>query len=405
MAHENVTFEPETGVVMTSFTTVHPNMTSFNNGDETNGKPYKERYLEEALGYENTEAIDENEMELANRRDEEVSIQSRNGKGSQDVAQVRVKDPPPTPPQWQLYMHIAFFAMCGCLCRIGTDKIFGSLAVIENSGEVVNLSFISNMVGSFVLGALNASPMGSTRLGAMYKGLTTGFCGSYTTWSKWNQQLSLALVGETNTVSQSQVLSIVSWFIGFHSFIGSYCVGLDFGKDVGGRIGKKVSPNGPKISNIAVAVLLFSAVAGFIVGVIVDPTQTGKSIWMAVLFAPFGACIRAYLAKYKYERFMLPLGTLLANLLGALVLAAIHVINVRAVTCGSGTICWGSVVTYGIGTGFCACLTTVSTFMSEIYKLRPANPKFAYGYAILTVVICQVLCGIINGINYNYDFY
>uniref|UniRef100_H2Y779 Uncharacterized protein n=1 Tax=Ciona savignyi TaxID=51511 RepID=H2Y779_CIOSA len=267
--------------------------------------------------------------------------------------------------------------MCGCLCRIGTDQIFGKLAKIESSAAVVNLSFVSNMVGSFVLGALNASPMGSTRLGAMYKGLTTGFCGSYTTWSKWNQQLSLTLVGGANAASQSQVLSILSWFVGFHSFIGSYCVGLDFGKDIGGRIGKKVSPNGPKISNIAVFLLLVGAVIGFIVGVVVDPTQTGKQIWMAVLFAPFGASIRAYLAKYKVDRFKFPLGTFLANLLGALVLAAINVINTRAVTCGSGAICWSTVVTYGVGTGFCACLTTVSTFMSEIYKLRGTDPKFA----------------------------
>ena len=48
--------------------------------------------------------------------------------------------------------------------------------------------------------------MGKTRLVALYKGLTTGFCGSLTTWSKWNQQLSLLLVGETQTDSQPQVI-------------------------------------------------------------------------------------------------------------------------------------------------------------------------------------------------------
>jgi len=51
--------------------------------------------------------------------------------------------------------------------------------------------------------------MGKTRLAALYKGLTTGFCGCFTTWSKWNQQQSMTLIGETNTESQSQVETII----------------------------------------------------------------------------------------------------------------------------------------------------------------------------------------------------
>jgi len=42
--------------------------------------------------------------------------------------------------------------MCGCLARIGSDRIFGELAGIEDSGEIVNQSFFSNIFGSFVLG-------------------------------------------------------------------------------------------------------------------------------------------------------------------------------------------------------------------------------------------------------------
>lgn len=42
--------------------------------------------------------------------------------------------------------------MCGCLTRIGIDKCLGDLAGIEDSGEIINLSFFSNMFGCFVLG-------------------------------------------------------------------------------------------------------------------------------------------------------------------------------------------------------------------------------------------------------------
>jgi len=205
-----------------------------------------------------------------------------------------------------------------------------------------------------------------------------------------------------------EVLSIASWFIGFYTFIGSYCVGIDFGKDVGKLLGKHVHKKGDVISNICVFILLILATAGFIVGVILDTEQNGKSIWLAALFAPFGACLRNWLSQFKVERFKLPLGTLMANCLGAVILAALHVIETRAVPqpCEDvWNICWPTIVIYGVGTGFCACLTTISTFMSEVYKLRPENPRFAYSYVLETVIVCQILTGIINGINLNYDSY
>ena len=42
--------------------------------------------------------------------------------------------------------------MCGCLCRIGSDAIFGPVAKIEDPGEIINQAFFSNMLGSFILG-------------------------------------------------------------------------------------------------------------------------------------------------------------------------------------------------------------------------------------------------------------
>jgi len=207
----------------------------------------------------------------------------------------------------------------------------------------------------------------------------------------------------TSLLSSLQVLSIAAWFIGFYCFIGSYAVGIDFGKDVGNLVGKHVSRNGPKIANVCVGVLLLLAFIGFIVGVAVDPIASGKGIWLAALCAPFGASLRNWLSKFKIEKFKLPLGTLLANVLGAVVLAVMHVINTQAANsdCSGVAVCWGKIVTYAIGTGFCACLTTISTFMSEIYKLRPDHPRFAYSYAILTVVISQTLCAIINGVSFS----
>lgn len=188
--------------------------------------------------------------------------------------------------------------------------------------------------------------------------------------------------------------------MGFYTFIGSYALGVDFGKDIGNLIGKHVHKNGVKIANICVSILLVLAFVGFIVGVILEPSTIGKRTMFAAVLAPFGASLRAWLSKFKWERFKMPLGTLIANCLGAIVLAVMHVLQTRAVPIDCVETCWPTIVIYAIGTGFCACLTTISTFMSEIYKLRPEHPRFAYFYAVLTVVICQVAAGIINGVSY-----
>ncbi|XP_076824930.1 uncharacterized protein LOC143470590 isoform X1 [Clavelina lepadiformis] len=429
MAHENVTFEIDNNIRITSFkvgTTSEAVDPSEASQQDVSTTSFSEAPPSSSQGYDGPAVIEVEEIEQNEDHQQEMAtkssavelkeVSSVNGekdhaKNGNDLVKTGVMVETANrslnyeSSQVLFYVQIAFFAMCGCLARIGTDKLFGDLAKIEDSEEIVNQSFFSNMVGSFVLGALNGSPMGKTRLAALYKGLTTGFCGSYTTWSKWNQQLSLTLVGNVNrTDAVPAVLSITSWFVGFYSYIGSYCVGTDFGKDIGGRIGKHVSRNGPKHADIIVSFLLIFAAIGFAFGVAFDVTQTGKGIWLAVIFAPFGACLRAWLAQFKVEKYKLPLGTLLANMIGAIVLAAIGVINdwVAVPECiGVAGVCWPTIVTYAIGTGFCACLTTISTFMSEVYKLRPEHPIFAYSYAILTVVICQVLCGIINGVSFS----
>ena len=199
-----------------------------------------------------------------------------------------------------------------------------------------------------------------------------------------------------------QVHVIVGLFVGFYSFFGSYCVGFDFGRTIDKLFKIRLFRNCPKVSHVYIAVLLVLSVLGFVVGLAVDSTQRGKEIWFSILFAPIGASCRFWLSPLTYEKYKLPTGTLLANTIGAVILAAVYVINVRVAieACDeSFAICWPTIVTFAIGTGFCACLTTVSTMMGEIHRLRVEHPLFSYFYAILTVVICQLLSGIINGVN------
>lgn len=195
----------------------------------------------------------------------------------------------------------------------------------------------------------------------------------------------------------------MAMLIGIYSFITSYCVGIDFGKDVGFKIGQHIHQCGPKIIDLMVSILLFIAVVGFSLGVAFDPSVVGKKIYLAVLLVPFGSCTRAWLSRHHIKRLKLPLGTFIVNLIGSVCLAIVHVINVRAAdpACSSTTtVCWPTIVTYAIGSGFCASLTTISTVMSEIYNTRSEHPRFAYFYIVLSIVVCQSFSGIINGVSF-----
>ena len=197
---------------------------------------------------------------------------------------------------------------------------------------------------------------------------------------------------------------MASWFVGFYSYLGSYKVGVDFGKEVGKKVGKRTFRFYPKFSDVCVIALLVLSIIGFALGLAFDVVQHGKEVWLSVLLAPLGACLRYLLSTLKMQKCKIPLGTLTANVSGAVLLSLTHVINIQAANeaCDVNlSICWPTIITFGIGTGFCASLTTISTFMGETHALRPDHPKFAYLYIITTVLICQLLCGIINGVNYS----
>ena len=190
-------------------------------------------------------------------------------------------------------------------------------------------------------------------------------------------------------------------FVGIYTFFGSYCVGVDFGKAIGNVTTIKMSRFWSKISDICITTLTLLGIIGFVIGVAVDQTQFGKQIWLSAVLAPFGACIRYWFSPLTYKRFKLPLGTLLVNIIGAAILAIVFVIDIRVAKTAcepEWEICWPTVATFAISTGFCACLTTISTFMGEIYNLRAEHPRFSYFYAVSTVLISQVVNGIINGI-------
>ena len=136
------------------------------------------------------------------------------------------------------------------------------------------------------------------------------------------------------------------------------------------------------------AVLLVALTLGSCFGVAYETRHTWiRTIWLSIIFAPFGCVLRWLLSKLNYKLAndweWLPVGTLAANWTGAVLDFVLQSVLVR-VEPGY----WGSLVINAIETGFCGCLTTVSTLVAEIMKQAEQLPfsMRVYRYSVATFV-------------------
>ncbi|MDO4666287.1 MAG: fluoride efflux transporter CrcB [Streptococcus sp.] len=91
---------------------------------------------------------------------------------------------------------------------------------------------------------------------------------------------------------------------------------------------------------------------------------------MILIFCGLGAVVRYFLSKLN-KNFSLPLGTLLANILGAFLIGYFYK---HFSDKGLYVI---------LSTGFCGGLSTLSTFNSELLELFQDKKKF-FSYLVLT---------------------
>jgi CrcB protein len=242
----------------------------------------------------------------------------------------------------------------------------------------------------------------------LYIGLATGFCGSFTSFSSFIRDTFLALsndlptplnhpqdyspvhasttstVGRNGGYSFMALLAVIittvslclaALFIGAHLaiFLEPYTPSLPF------RLSRKL------LDPLAVF-LAWGCWLGAVFLAIFPPDRNDSppEIWrgravFALVFAPIGCLGRFYASLFlngKISSF--PLGTFVVNMFGTAVLGMAY--DLQHVPLG-GVV--GCEVLQGIEDGFCGCLTTVSTWASELSTLRRSH---AYRYGVASVV-------------------
>ncbi|KAL1206871.1 hypothetical protein V5N11_001889 [Cardamine amara subsp. amara] len=297
-------------------------------------------------------------------------------------------------------IHLAVFGVLGAITRYLLQKLFGPTgARVTSDGSILYLDLPSNMVGSFLMGwfgvVFKADIARISEFLAI--GLSTGYLGSLTTFSGWNQKM-LDLSADSQWV-----YAVLGFLLGL--FLTSYSIilGVETAKGFKWLLHRRASSKEINscfkvdtfknhIVSLTLMLLLLVALLTASSTLLVKEFDKGTSeaqLWLGCLVAAPGVWLRWFLArlngcglgKDKHLRWV-PFGTLIANVAAACIMAALATLkkSVDARTCNT--------VASGIQFGLLGCLSTVSTLMAEFNAMRESNyPWRAYAYAFFTIIV------------------
>ncbi|KNB04793.1 hypothetical protein FOXG_06818 [Fusarium oxysporum f. sp. lycopersici 4287] len=261
----------------------------------------------------------------------------------------------------------------------------------------------------------------------LFIGLSTGFCGSLTTFSSFVRDVFLAL---SNSLPAPQYHSdesskeLASRGVGMNIMamlaviLTTLCMCLSALK-IGAHIAILLNrrhlelPFRLRVVLDRCALLLgFGTWLGAVLMAVFPPdrpsnanghdsrkqeTWRGQGLY-AVAFAPLGSLLRFYISlKLNSLCPAFPLGTFTVNIVGTALLGMAWDLQ-RAHLGPGGSVIGGSEVgcqlLQGVMDGFCGCLTTVSTWVAELSGL---HRRHAYTYGTTTVVVSFAILVVIMG--------
>ncbi|KAL4958062.1 CrcB-like protein-domain-containing protein [Aspergillus filifer] len=229
----------------------------------------------------------------------------------------------------------------------------------------------------------------------LYIGLTTGFCGSFTSFSSFIRDIFVALSNDLpNPASSSgsapnggySFMALVAVLLTTVSLsIGALLVGSHLALAL-----QKVNiaPTLPfRLTRRIIDPLFTFLGIGCWIGTIflsIFPPN-GHESWrgkatFAIVFAPLGTLARFYLSILLNARLPnFPLGTFTINILGTLILAMCYDLQHWHPVISSTSAVVSCQLLQGIMDGFCGCATTVSTWVAEINGLKRRRDGYVYG--------------------------
>ena len=353
----------------------------------------------------------------------------------------------------ELYVHgyLIFYSILGVLARLGVKAItlypgapaispvlwanfggslfFGFLAedqrlFREEWGRIEESSFHNSKRSSSesqdVLSMTKKKHLGVKKTIPLYIGLSTGFCGSFTSFSAFISDAFLALSNSlrspdtpsTNAIphrhdgySVNAVLAIII----LHVTVSLSA--LHFGAHIALAF-DHFTPSLPfqfcrRLLDPLSTFLGIGCWIGAILLAIFPPKDTwrGRAAFSCV-FGPLGCLLRYHVSRKFNARIpSFPLGTFVVNVFGTLVLGMCydlqHLSQITALGGGHASVV-GCQLLEGVIQGFCGALTTVSTWVGELNGLRR---RHAYVYGVVSIVVSLgFLIAIMGGLRWSEGF-
>ncbi|KAJ7180156.1 CrcB-like protein-domain-containing protein [Mycena crocata] len=265
------------------------------------------------------------------------------------------------------------FSVLGVLARLGLS------ALATYSGQSIFSLIYAQATGCLIMGfCLVLKEPFDRYYPPAYTALTTGFCGSLTTFSGWQLDIFKSWLNVDNahrsalsTVMDGLCKSVFTITVS----LGSLFYGIHIANGVSPYF--HAAPPPSKLTRRVISFLAICTYAATIPTYYFLPQGYRHQVTAALLFS-FPGTLTRYLLSTQLNAVLpsFPLGTYAANSFGTAMLGTFHVLQSTANRPLSGATC---TVLQGLADGYCGCLTTVSTLAVEIFTRKTAGEKYRYG--------------------------
>eukprot|EP01088_Endostelium_zonatum_P020760 TRINITY_DN7810_c0_g1_i1.p1 TRINITY_DN7810_c0_g1~~TRINITY_DN7810_c0_g1_i1.p1 ORF type:complete len:347 (+),score=32.36 TRINITY_DN7810_c0_g1_i1:85-1125(+) len=313
-----------------------------------------------------------------------------------------------------ILFEFIFPTFLGIISRYGSEEIMMQSFTSAPTPMIYSTEFISstlfvdligNLMGCFLFGILAGIKSKVSKNANHTHWITifsTGYCGSYTTFSSWMLYASLLLFsGERKYRGAAIIDSFLTCLLAFAACLMTTTIGVHlamcflyitfyyllqwFSDDVQQFSDREEKFHFVSIPHLLLLTFCLLGIIGSLVFIFVMEEEL--DIWWIVTAAFLGVAgtwIRWIFSKLngRFGIKWFPVGTFIVNVIGSWVLAFMWL--------GMDKGWWGIIVFDGFRLGFCGCLTTVSTFCGEVRALvDPVQGHLwrAYVYSVATFAV------------------
>ena len=301
--------------------------------------------------------------------------------------------------------HIVYFCALAVASYIGVVIRIYLSRLSKWNGVPLFPSFSAELVGTAIMGFIAAHKklLANTHK-AVYQAIATGLCGSITTFSSWNAEAAKTLL-QIGRESPDNATRIIGWVTTLILGVGMPAAALHLGRHLAHLSplsdlklqAKNVQENGSSAQKFCIKLESITFIVCWILltclGIAIPFHFSRLKLMFSIIFAPFGTYLRWHLAPLNSTFTHFKLGTIIVNVGGSWILAGTLVAKAHLLG-RFGPQHLGVLALSGLGTGFCGCLTTVSTFAGELSSLSLVG---SYGYAIASILAAQIGMIVVRG--------